>query len=296
MPCGIDGCRVTSLSRELGAEQDLDAFADTVAARYAEVFEREPGRSRAPPTWASTTLGSASHERDDRDPSSPADPRHPLARQAGRDGGGDRRHRPLPARPQAALAEGAGAGRADLPPAQVDDRRRQPAHRLRGGQLPQRRRVLGARHGDLHDPRRRLHPPLRLLQREDGRADLERPAGAAARRQPGEADGPAPRGRHLGRPRRPARLRGERLRRRDPLDPHAGAGLQGRDPHPRLPRPGDAAGQGDPRAARRLQPQRRDGAAALPDGAPRLQVPALGPGAEDGEGDGRRPTSSPSRG
>ena len=134
-----------------------------------------------------------------------------------------RRHRPLPPRPQAALAEGAGAGRADLPPAEGDDRRRQPAHRLRGGQLPQRRRVLGARHRDLHDPRRRLHPPLRLLQREDGRADLERPAGAAARRQPGEEDGPAPRGRHLGRPRRPARLRGERLRRRDPLDPDAGA-------------------------------------------------------------------------
>ena len=42
VPCGIDNCRVTSLSRELGAEQDLDAFADTVAARFGEVFEREP--------------------------------------------------------------------------------------------------------------------------------------------------------------------------------------------------------------------------------------------------------------
>jgi len=40
VPCGIDDCRVTSLTRELGAEQDLDAFAGTVAARYAEVFER----------------------------------------------------------------------------------------------------------------------------------------------------------------------------------------------------------------------------------------------------------------
>lgn len=42
VPCGIEGCRVTSLSRELGAEQNLGAFAATVAARYAEVFEREP--------------------------------------------------------------------------------------------------------------------------------------------------------------------------------------------------------------------------------------------------------------
>lgn len=40
VPCGIDNCRVTSLNRELGAEQDLAAFADTVAARYSGIFER----------------------------------------------------------------------------------------------------------------------------------------------------------------------------------------------------------------------------------------------------------------
>jgi lipoate-protein ligase B len=40
VPCGIEGCQVTSLSRELGSEQDLDAFADAVAARFAEVYER----------------------------------------------------------------------------------------------------------------------------------------------------------------------------------------------------------------------------------------------------------------
>jgi lipoyl(octanoyl) transferase len=42
VPCGIDNCRVTSLGRELGAEQDLGAFADTVSARFGEVFERAP--------------------------------------------------------------------------------------------------------------------------------------------------------------------------------------------------------------------------------------------------------------
>ena len=154
--------------------------------------------------------------------------------------------------------------------------------------MPQRGRVLGARHRDLHDPGRRLHPPLRLLQRPDGRADMARPARAGAGREPGEEDGPRPRGHHLGRSRRPARLRRLCLRRRDPLDPPDGARLQGRDPHPRLPRAGDAAGQGDPRAPRRLQPQRRDGAAPLPEGAPRLRVHALGAGPADGEGDGRR--------
>jgi lipoyl(octanoyl) transferase len=42
VPCGIENCRVTSLSRELGAEQDLGAFADTVVERFAETYGREP--------------------------------------------------------------------------------------------------------------------------------------------------------------------------------------------------------------------------------------------------------------
>lgn len=42
VPCGIEGVAMTSLSRELGGEQDLDAFAGTLAAAYARVFEREP--------------------------------------------------------------------------------------------------------------------------------------------------------------------------------------------------------------------------------------------------------------
>lgn len=42
VPCGIEGCQVTSLGRELGAEQGLDGFATTLAAHYAEVYERTP--------------------------------------------------------------------------------------------------------------------------------------------------------------------------------------------------------------------------------------------------------------
>jgi lipoyl(octanoyl) transferase len=42
VPCGIEGARATSLGRELGAEQGLDAFAATVAARFGEVYERRP--------------------------------------------------------------------------------------------------------------------------------------------------------------------------------------------------------------------------------------------------------------
>jgi lipoyl(octanoyl) transferase len=41
VPCGIEACRMTSLGRELGAEQDLDAFATTVAERLGEVYGRD---------------------------------------------------------------------------------------------------------------------------------------------------------------------------------------------------------------------------------------------------------------
>jgi lipoyl(octanoyl) transferase len=42
VPCGIESCRMTSLSRELGAEQDMGAFMDTTARIFGEVYEREP--------------------------------------------------------------------------------------------------------------------------------------------------------------------------------------------------------------------------------------------------------------
>ena len=44
VPCGIESCRMTSLARELGAEQDLDAFATTVRDRFGELYERRAGR------------------------------------------------------------------------------------------------------------------------------------------------------------------------------------------------------------------------------------------------------------
>ena len=40
VPCGIEGARMTSLSREHGGEQDLDEFAATVATRFGQVYER----------------------------------------------------------------------------------------------------------------------------------------------------------------------------------------------------------------------------------------------------------------
>jgi lipoyl(octanoyl) transferase len=42
IPCGIDACRMTSLTRELGAEQDFQPFATTVRDRFGEVYGRTP--------------------------------------------------------------------------------------------------------------------------------------------------------------------------------------------------------------------------------------------------------------
>jgi lipoyl(octanoyl) transferase len=42
VPCGIEACRMTSLCRELGAEQDMGAFMDTIAGRFGALYERDP--------------------------------------------------------------------------------------------------------------------------------------------------------------------------------------------------------------------------------------------------------------
>ena len=42
LPCGIEACRMTSLSRELGELQDLEAFATTIRERFGEVYRRRP--------------------------------------------------------------------------------------------------------------------------------------------------------------------------------------------------------------------------------------------------------------
>src|SRR4249919_3966251 len=39
VPCGIEGVAMTSLARELGAPQDLGAFADTLVARFGAVYD-----------------------------------------------------------------------------------------------------------------------------------------------------------------------------------------------------------------------------------------------------------------
>jgi lipoyl(octanoyl) transferase len=42
VPCGIEDCRMTSVCRELGAEQEMDDCMDIVAEHFAEIYGREP--------------------------------------------------------------------------------------------------------------------------------------------------------------------------------------------------------------------------------------------------------------
>jgi lipoyl(octanoyl) transferase len=42
VPCGIEGVRMTSLTREKGAAQDMGAYMDSVTAQFSAVYEREP--------------------------------------------------------------------------------------------------------------------------------------------------------------------------------------------------------------------------------------------------------------
>ncbi len=42
VPCGIEGCRVTSVCRELGAAVEMWPFMDEVAEEFGSTYEREP--------------------------------------------------------------------------------------------------------------------------------------------------------------------------------------------------------------------------------------------------------------
>jgi len=56
VPCGIEACRMTSLTRELGAEQDLDAFSTAIAERIGAAYARRPVETTAAELSGSLTL------------------------------------------------------------------------------------------------------------------------------------------------------------------------------------------------------------------------------------------------
>jgi lipoyl(octanoyl) transferase len=52
VPCGIENVRMTSLTRELGTEQDMEGYMDVVSRRFGEIFGR-----RVVPTEPKTLAG-----------------------------------------------------------------------------------------------------------------------------------------------------------------------------------------------------------------------------------------------
>ena len=171
-------------------------------------------------------------------------------------------------------------------------------HRLRGGPLPEHRRVLGPAHRHDHDPGRHLHPGLRLLRGQDRPADLVRRRRAAAGGRGARQPRPRARRDHQRRPRRPARWRGRDLRRDDPPGPRSFGRDGRRGPDPGLQRHRRAPAHGDGRPAGHPEPQPRDGRAA-PEAGPQagpLRPQPVGPRA--GQGLTPSPTagrSTPSR-
>ena len=210
-------------------------------------------------------------------------------------------HHPVPAPDSIAMG---GSVHAASPPSGLDPRAdavgrqlprpqapapRPPAqHGLRGGPLPEHRGVLGPAHRHDHDPRRHLHPGLRVLRRQDRPPDLVRRRRAAPRRRGGGRHASRARRRDQRRPRRPARRRVADLRRDHQLHARASPGHGHRGPHPGLRRLRRSAADGHGRPAGHPQPQPRDRAAA-PEAGP--QAGPLGPLAvrpSPGQGDGAR--------
>ena len=178
-------------------------------------------------------------------------------------------------------------------------------HRLRVGQVPQPRRVLGPRHRHHDDPRRRVHPLLRLLQHRHRSAPRVRPRRATPRRRGGGAHAAQAHRHHQRQPRRTARRRRGNLGRDHPRDPPAQPRHVDRGAHPRFLRRLGRAATGLGRAAGDPQPQHGDGAADV-QGCPaagdlravhRAAPPGegAGPDGQDRDHGGHRRTSSRGR-
>ena len=151
----------------------------------------------------------------------------------------------------------------------------EPQHRLRGGPLPEHRGVLGPAHRDDHDPRRHLHPSLRLLRRQDRPPDLVRRRRAAARRRGRRRDAASSTSSSRASPATtcPTAARGSSPR-RSARCASASPGMGIEVLIPDFDGADDAAADGHGRAARHPQPQPRDRAAA-PEAGP--QARPLGP-------------------
>ena len=286
IPCGIDHCRMSSLSRELRYEYDLDHFSDTVCAQFGAVYDRRPvamsaeilsehvgglafagcwsrrdmsegrlhvTRSRARPGGASVADADVV----------PFRTRKPPWLKVKAPGGARYRHLESLMREQGLHTV---CEEANCPNIGECWERGTATFMILGDVCTRRCGFCNVKSGRAGRPRSRRALPRRLCRREDG---------------------PAPLRRDIGRPRRSPRRGRRDLRRHDQGDSAPRSGLRRRGPHPRLPGAGNAARPRARRSARRLQPQRRDRAAAVPARAPGLRLHAVVPRSPEREADGR---------
>ena len=189
---------------------------------------------------------------------------------------------------EAGLDPGARAEHARLCRHPQDRQGKRPRHGVRGGGLPEHRRVLGQEARHLHDHGRHLHPRLRLLQRQDRHARRARCAGAGARRGSHLQARARPYRHHLGGSRRPRRWRRRTFRANHPRDPRALPGHDHRDPDAGFPAQGRRARSRGGGKARRVQPQSGNGAVALSHGAPGRALFPFDPAVAAGQGNRSR--------
>ena len=193
-PCSATSCRAASptrrsrRSRPRASTSRCSEVVDAVAARAAlawggGVAERQDVAWRLRPDDLSAVQPGRGPGRDREAGGTGAPPRPPGRGRCHR-GAGD-------LRAQARLA--AGQGHASAPTylaSQADDARPRARHGVRGGRLPEHLRVLGRRHGHVHDQRRALHPGLRLLPGRHPPTRGARPRRARAGRRGRRAHGP----------------------------------------------------------------------------------------------------------
>ncbi len=170
---------------------------------------------------------------------------------------------------------------------------KRPRHGVRGGGLPEHRRVLGQEARHLHDHGGHLHPRLRVLQRQDRHAGRARCAGAGAYRGSDLQARARPYRDHLGRSRRSRRWRRRAFCRDHPRDPRALPAHHDRDPDAGFPAQGRRAGNRGRRKTRRVQPQSGNRAVALSHGAAQARAISIRSGCCSGSRKST-PPSSPS--
>ncbi len=176
VPCGIDDKAVTSLAAE-GVDVSMREVADILVRHAVRRWAPDGLFERQDVAWPAHTAPAHTAPQSAPAHTAPAHtaPAHTTSTGLADRVPGDRlriRLRQAGVEPATGLATNARKPPWLRVPARMGDeflglrrtvRRPRPGHRVRGGGLPEHLRVLGGRHGDVHDQRRSVHAGVRVL-------------------------------------------------------------------------------------------------------------------------------------